>query len=64
MSKRMVSPLKPANSSLETSTFRPKAKVNASAFDTTRKVTGTVSGGSRRLAFAGLAHVMETNSQC
>ena len=60
MSKRMVSPLKPANSSLETSTFRPKAKVNTSATDTTRKVTGTVSGGSRRLAFAGHAHVMKS----
>ena len=48
MSKRVVSPLKPANSSLETSTFRPKARVNTSA----SKATSTVSGEPRRRALA------------
>ena len=58
MLKRMITPLKPSNSSLENSTLRPKAKVNSSAIDT-RKVTGAVSGGFRRLALASHAHVME-----
>ena len=64
MSNRMVSPLKPSNSSLETSPFRPKAKLNSSAVDTTRKATSTVSGGSRCLALDEHAHVMNSNSQC
>ena len=44
MSKRVVSPLKPANSSLE----RPKARVNTTA----SKATSTVSGEPRRRALA------------
>jgi hypothetical protein len=55
MSKRMVNPLKP-----ETSTVRPKAKINSSAIiNPSRKASGTVPGESRRLALALLMLIHE-----